>query len=61
MIDEIVDIVDNCPADKEEIQEAELRIYARVEQAQRMKLRKYSRQLQLTGGAARSRRLPPLT
>lgn len=49
MIDEIVDIADNCKADKEEIQKAKLRIHARVEQAQRMKPRKYGRQLQLTG------------
>jgi len=48
-IDEIVDIADNCKADKEEIQKAKLRIHARVEQAQRMKPRKYGRQLQLTG------------
>ena len=48
-IDEIVDIADNCPADKAEIQKAKLRIHARVEQAQRMKPRKYGRQLQLTG------------
>lgn len=49
MIDEIVDIADNCKPDKEEIQKAKLRIHARVEQAQRMKPRKYGRQLQLTG------------
>jgi len=48
-IDEIVDIADNCKVDKESIQKAKLRIHARVEQAQRMKPRKYGRQLQLTG------------
>jgi hypothetical protein len=48
-IDEIVDIADNCKPEKEEIAKAKLRIHARVEQAQRMKPRKYGRQLQLTG------------
>jgi hypothetical protein len=48
-IDEIVDIADNCKADKDSIRKAKLRIDARVEQAQRMKPRKYGRQLQLTG------------
>ena len=49
MIDEIVDIADNCKADADSIRKAKLRIHARVEQAQRMKPRKYGRQLQLTG------------
>lgn len=49
MIDEIVDIADNCKSDKDSIRKAKLRIDARVEQAQRMKPRKYGRQLQLTG------------
>jgi hypothetical protein len=48
-IDEIVDIADNCKVDKDSIRKAKLRIDARVEQAQRMKPRKYGRQLQLTG------------
>jgi hypothetical protein len=48
-IDEIVDIADNCKPDKDSIRKAKLRIDARVEQAQRMKPRKYGRQLQLTG------------
>jgi LmbE family N-acetylglucosaminyl deacetylase len=48
-IDEIVDIADSCPAEKDAIQKAKLQIHARVEQAQRMKPRKYGRQLQLTG------------
>lgn len=48
-IDEIVDIADNCKADADSIRKAKLQIHARVEQAQRMKPRKYGRQLQLTG------------
>jgi hypothetical protein len=48
-VEEIVDIADNCPVDKESIQKAKLRIYARIEAAQKMKPRKYGRQLQLTG------------
>lgn len=49
LIDEIVDIADKCPVDADAIRKAKLRIHARVEQAQRMKPRKYGRQLQLTG------------
>jgi hypothetical protein len=49
IIDEIVDIADNCKADADSIRKAKLRIHARVEQAQRMKPRKYGNQLQLTG------------
>lgn len=49
IIDEIVDIADNCRADADSIRKAKLRIHARVEQAQRMKPRKYGNQLQLTG------------
>jgi transposase-like protein len=41
MIDEIVDIADNCKVDKDSIRKAKLRIDARVEQAQRMKPKKY--------------------
>jgi len=48
-VDEIVDIADNCKPDKEAIQKAKLQIYARIEAAQKMKPRKYGRQLQLTG------------
>lgn len=48
-VDEIVDIADNCRADKDSIRKAKLRIEARVEQAQRMKPRKYGKQLQITG------------
>lgn len=49
MIDEIVDIADNCKADADSIRKAKLRIHARVEQAQRMKPRKYGAKVQLTG------------
>jgi hypothetical protein len=49
MIDEIVDIADNCKADADSIRKAKLRIHARVEQAQRMKPKKYGSKLQLTG------------
>jgi len=48
-VDEIVDIADNCKTDADSIRKAKLRIHARVEQAQRMKPRKYGNQLQLTG------------
>jgi len=48
-IEEIVDIADNCKADKESIQKAKLRIYARVEAAQKMKPKKYGSKVQLTG------------
>lgn len=49
MIDEIVDIADNCKPDADSIRKAKLRIHARVEQAQRMKPRKYGAKMQLTG------------
>lgn len=49
MIDEIVDIADNCKTDADSIRKAKLRIHARVEQAQRMKPRKYGAKMQLTG------------
>lgn len=49
LVDEIVEIADNCKTDADSIRKARLRIDARVEQAQRMKPRKYGRQLQLTG------------
>jgi hypothetical protein len=48
-VDEIVDIADNCKADADSIRKAKLRIAARVEQAQKMKPRKYGKQLQITG------------
>lgn len=49
LIDEIVDIADNCRVDADSIRKAKLRIHARVEQAQRMKPRKYGNKMQLTG------------
>lgn len=49
MIDDIVDIADNCKTDADSIRKAKLRIHARVEQAQRMKPRKYGAKMQLTG------------
>lgn len=49
LVDEIVEIADNCKTDADSIRKAKLRIHARVEQAQRMKPRKYGNQLQLTG------------
>jgi transposase-like protein len=48
-IEEIVEIADAVAVDKAAIQKAKLRIYARIEAAQKMKPRKYGRQLQLTG------------
>lgn len=49
MIDEIVDIADNCKTDADSIRKAKLRIHARVEQAQKMKPKKYGPKMQLTG------------
>ncbi len=49
LIDEIVEIADNCKVDADSIRKAKLRIHARVEQAQRMKPRKYGNKMQLTG------------
>lgn len=49
MIDEIVDIADNCKPDADSIRKAKLRIHARVEQAQKMKPKKYGAKMQLTG------------
>jgi hypothetical protein len=49
LIDEIVDIADSCRVDADSIRKAKLRIHARVEQAQRMKPRKYGNKMQLTG------------
>jgi hypothetical protein len=48
-VDEIVDIADKCRADPDSIRKARLQIYARIEAVQKMKPRKYGRQLQLTG------------
>lgn len=49
MIDEIVEIADNCKTDADSIRKARLRIDARVEQAQKMKPKKYGAKVQLTG------------
>jgi hypothetical protein len=48
-VDEIVDIADACKPDPDSIRKARLQIYARIESVQKMKPRKYGRQLQLTG------------
>lgn len=48
-IDEIVEIADSARGTKTAVAKAKLQIYARVEAAQKMKPRKYGRQLQLTG------------
>jgi hypothetical protein len=48
-VDEIVDIADNCKPDPDSVRKARLQIYARIEAVQKMKPRKYGRQLQLTG------------
>lgn len=49
LIDEIVDIADNCKTDADSIRKAKLRIHARVEQAQKMKPKKYGVKLQHMG------------
>jgi len=49
LVDEIVEIADNCKTDADSIRKAKLRIHARVEQAQRMKPKKYGNRVQLTG------------
>jgi len=49
MVDEIVEIADNCKPDADSIRKAKLRIYARVEQAQKMKPKKYGVKLQHMG------------
>ncbi|MES2346267.1 MAG: ubiquitin carboxyl-hydrolase [Pseudomonadota bacterium] len=49
MIDEIVEIADNCKTDADSIRKAKLRIHARVEQAQKMKPKKYGIKLQHMG------------
>jgi hypothetical protein len=49
LVDEIVDIADNCRTDADSIRKAKLRIYARVEQAQKMKPKKYGAKLQHMG------------
>lgn len=49
MIDEIVEIADNCKTDADSIRKAKLRIWARVEQAQKMKPKKYGQKMELSG------------
>jgi hypothetical protein len=48
-VDEVVEIADTAKATKIGVAKAKLQIYARIELAQKMKPRKYGRQLQLTG------------
>lgn len=54
--DEIVEIADNCKNDKDSIQKAKLRIYARIEAAQRLKPKQYG--LKVAHGGAED--LPPM-
>ncbi|MDY0975004.1 hypothetical protein SOM61_08520 [Massilia sp. CFBP9012] len=62
-IDEIVEIADSARGTKTAVAKAKLQIYARVEAAQKMKPRKYGRQLQLTGegGGAVEHKVSKLT
>lgn len=62
-IDEIVEIADTARGTKTAVAKAKLQIYARVEAAQKMKPRKYGRQLQLTGegGGAVEHKVAKLT
>ena len=62
-IDEIVEIADSARGTKTAVAKAKLQIYARVEAAQKMKPRKYGRQLQLTGegGGAVEHKVTKLT
>jgi hypothetical protein len=48
-MDEVVEIADAAKGTKIGVAKAKLQIYARIELAQKMKPRKYGRQLQLTG------------
>lgn len=48
-IDEVIEIADKCPPDKDAVAQAKLRIYARIEAVQRMKPKKYGSKMQLTG------------
>lgn len=54
--DEIVEIADNCKVDKDSVAKAKLRIYARIEAAQRLKPKQYGLKMGL-GGAED---LPPM-
>ena len=62
-VDEVVEIADAAKATKIGVAKAKLQIYARIELAQKMKPRKYGRQLQLTGegGGAIEHRVTKLT
>lgn len=50
-VEEIIEIADNCKADKDSVAKAKLRIYARIEAVQKMKPRKYGAKVtqELTG------------
>jgi hypothetical protein len=48
-VDEVVSIADECKPDADSIKKAKLRIYARIEAAQKMKPKKYGQKLQLAG------------
>ena len=47
--DEIVEIADNCKNDRDAIQKAKLRIYARIEAAQRLKPKQFGLKMGLGG------------
>lgn len=49
IVEETVEIADNCKNDADSIRKARLRIDARVEAAQLLRPKKYGRQVQLTG------------
>lgn len=55
-LDEIVEIADNCKVDKDSVAKAKLRIYARIEAAQRLKPKQYG--LKVAHGGAVD--LPPM-
>ncbi len=54
--DEIVEIADNCKTDKDAVAKARLRIYARIEVAQRLKTKQYG--LKIAHGGTDD--LPPI-
>ena len=62
-VDEVVELADTARATKTGVAKAKLQIYARLELAQKMKPRKYGRQLQLTGegGGAVEHKVSKLT
>jgi hypothetical protein len=62
-VDEVVELADSARATKTGVAKAKLQIYARLELAQKMKPRKYGRQLQLTGegGGAVEHKVSKLT